>query len=166
MTFAQDSSKSKPKFKFEQRELNKHFPKFYPYLGVGIVNGERIGGIIQFHENFSAEASYGYIFGTGWSLTDPDNMASIGASIHIRDDIPVFFSFIYTVRYYRPLNSGFNTYNKTQKFFSVNAGYIDLTEIGMQFMGRAGLYFVSDKGYGSHSFFDFINIDIGLGYSF
>ncbi len=164
--FAQDSSIAKQKIKPEQRELNKHYPRLYPYIGLGITNGERLGGIVQFHQNFSVEASYGYILGVGWSLTDPDNMASIGASVHIRDDIPVFISFIYTVRYYRPINTNFNTYNKTDKFFSVNVGYIDLTEIGIQFMGRAGFYFTSDKSPRSNSFFDFINIDIGLGYSF
>ncbi len=167
--FGQDSLKThlkiNSKINSDKVVLNTKFPRYFPYLGLGTLNGERIGGLVQFHENFSVEASYGYLFGVGWSQTDADNMANIGVSIHIRDDIPVFFSLIYTWRIRRPSNPDFININDEQ-FASLNVGYLDLTEKGLKFMGRIGLYTDFKDKFTTTSPFNFLNIDIGLGYSF
>ncbi len=161
----QDSTGSKTfksKLADEPRKPNIGYPKYYPYAGLGIVQGQRLGAIVQLHENFSAEASFGYILGTGWSLTNPDYMASVGGSLHFRNDVPIFISLIYALRIENSLN---HSSHRTENYYSLNIGYLDLTEIGVQFMGRAGFYYSPDDRQRGN-IFNYLNIDIGLGYSF
>lgn len=132
--FAQDSVLTK---KNDEWPYNPHkgYPKYLLYLGFGVIPGERVGVLVQPHEKFSIDVSYGYVFGTGWSQTDLEYRANVGANYHFSKDVPVILGLQYTTAI-RPAPSS----TKDRHYISLNAGYLNLEEKGWHFIGNVGFF--------------------------
>lgn len=145
-------------------------PRFDVHIGVGFIEGGRIGGRVQFFKNFSSELAFGYNWANFLGRGNLEERYTFGINWHMFEDSRLTTSLLVTSVVLAD-NPGGLPDNKLFNYFYITTqvGSLSMIKSGFHFFIRGGITFSFNKGipmdkvkYRSIGF----DIDTGVGYSF
>lgn len=138
---------------------------YYINIGAGLVNGGRLDFIFKFSKTLSAEISYGADVRNFIINSDEESRFTLGVNWHSQKSFPLIISLLTT---YAKSPSDSRIENP-RYLISINGGYLNMKNSGMNAIARLGLYIEYYKYFypkeikygGIHP-----NLELGVGWIF